>query len=101
MLPKNADIAIVVIGEAGYRTDGEGRDVASLDLTGLQEELLKEVYASGTPTIVVLINGRPLSIAGHQKKSRPLLRHGCAENREAMQWPMFFLVIIIQAADFQ
>jgi len=59
---KNADIAIVVIGEAGYRTNGEGRDVANLDLTGLQEELIKAVYSTGTPTIAVLINGRPLSI---------------------------------------
>jgi beta-glucosidase len=59
---KNADIALVVIGEGGYITNGEGRDVASLDLTGLQEELLKAVYATGTPTVVVLINGRPLSI---------------------------------------
>ncbi|MCE5345178.1 MAG: glycoside hydrolase family 3 C-terminal domain-containing protein [Bacteroidales bacterium] len=59
---KSSDIAIVVIGEGGYVTNGEGRDVASLDLTGLQEELLKAVYATGTPTIVVLINGRPLSI---------------------------------------
>jgi beta-glucosidase len=59
---KNADIAVVVIGEAGYITNGEGRDVASLDLTGLQEDLLKAVYSTGTPTIVVLINGRPLSV---------------------------------------
>ena len=57
-----ADIAIVVIGEAGYITNGEGRDVASLDLTGLQEDLLKAVYSTGTPTIVILINGRPLSV---------------------------------------
>jgi beta-glucosidase len=59
---KSADIAIVVIGEGGYTTNGEGRDVASLDLTGMQEELLKAVHNTGTPTIVVLINGRPLSI---------------------------------------
>ncbi len=59
---KGADIAVVVIGEAGYITNGEGRDVASLDLTGHQEELLKAVYSTGTPTVVVLINGRPLSI---------------------------------------
>ena len=65
---RSADIAIVVIGEAGYRTDGEGRDIASLDLTGLQEELLKAVYATGTPTIVVLINGRPLSIRWASEK---------------------------------
>jgi len=59
---KQADIAIVVVGENGDITNGEGSDVASLDLTGFQEELLKAVYATGTPTITVLINGRPLSI---------------------------------------
>jgi len=59
---KKADLAIVVVGENGEKTNGEGHDVASLDLTGLQEELLKAVHATGTPTIAVLINGRPLSI---------------------------------------
>jgi beta-glucosidase len=59
---KKSDVAIVVIGEAGYTTNGEGRDVASLDLTGLQLNLVKTVYNTGVPTIVVLINGRPLSI---------------------------------------
>ena len=61
-----ADVAIVVVGEneryGKPGTDGEGRDVADLDLTGLQEDLVKAVVKSGTPTIVVLINGRPLSI---------------------------------------
>jgi beta-glucosidase len=68
---KNADVAIVVVGEQARRegagdqpspTDGEGYDVASLDLTGVQEELLRDVQATGTPTVLVLINGRPLSI---------------------------------------
>ena len=59
---KNADIAIVVVGEDGYKTNGEGRDVATLDLTGMQEELLKAVHSTGTPVIAVLINGRPLAI---------------------------------------
>jgi beta-glucosidase len=59
---KNSDIAVVVLGENGERTNGEPNDVASLDLTGIQEELLKAVYETGTPVIVVLINGRPLSI---------------------------------------
>jgi beta-glucosidase len=58
---RKAQVAVVVVGEA-RDTDGEGRDVASLDLTGLQEELVKSVHATGTPTVVVLINGRPLSI---------------------------------------
>jgi len=65
---RNAEVAIVVVGEnerkadGGRGTNGEGTDVASLDLTGFQEELLKAVHATGTPTIVVLINGRPLSV---------------------------------------
>jgi beta-glucosidase len=61
---KKADVAIVVVGEShsGIQTNGEAYDVASLDLTGFQEELLQAVYATGTPTIAVLINGRPLSI---------------------------------------
>lgn len=66
---KNAAVAIVVVGEQqwqrtegeGRHTDGEGSDVASLDLTGVQEDLVKAVYATGTPTVVVLVNGRPLS----------------------------------------
>jgi beta-glucosidase len=61
---KSSDIAIVVLGESPKRpgTVGEGYDVASLDLTGMQEDLLKAVYETGTPTIMVLINGRPLSV---------------------------------------
>ena len=42
-------------------TDGEGHDVASLDLSGVQEDLIQAVFETGTPTVVVLINGRPLS----------------------------------------
>jgi len=67
-LAKESDVAIVVLGENEWQaegkkgTNGEGYDVASLDLTGYQEELLKAVYETGTPTILVLINGRPLSV---------------------------------------
>jgi len=59
---KNADVAVVVIGEEGDGTNGEGSDVASLDLTGLQEQLLQAVHSTGTPVVAVLINGRPLSV---------------------------------------
>jgi beta-glucosidase len=65
-----ASVAVLVVGEhprnAGKGdvppTDGEGYDVASLDLTGAQEDLIKAIQATGTPTVLVLINGRPLSI---------------------------------------
>ena len=65
---KNSDIAIVVVGENERKaknnlgTNGESKDVASLDLTGLQEELVRAIRETGTPTVVILINGRPLSI---------------------------------------
>ena len=67
---QDAQIAVVAVGEnpnnAGKgkvpATDGEGYDVASLDLTGAQEDLVKAVQATGTPVILVLVNGRPLSI---------------------------------------
>jgi beta-glucosidase len=59
---KGADVAVVVVGEGGFVSNGEGRDVASLDLLGMQEELLKAVHSTGTPVVVVLINGRALSI---------------------------------------
>ncbi len=68
---KNAGVAIVVVGENQGQndvdeqkdppTDGEGHDIANLDLTGVQEDLVKAVYETGTPTVVVLVNGRPLS----------------------------------------
>jgi beta-glucosidase len=62
-----AEAAVVVVGEnewqteGGKGTSGEGFDAATLELTGLQEELVRAVVATGTPTIVVLINGRPLA----------------------------------------
>jgi beta-glucosidase len=70
-IAKNADAAIVVVGEQARReggknlpppTDGEGYDVASLDLTGVQDDLVRAIQATGTPTVLVLVNGRPLSI---------------------------------------
>jgi beta-glucosidase len=65
-----ADVAVVVVGESNHwhgeeqepSTNGEGRDAATLELTGRQEELVQAVQATGTPTVVVLINGRPLAV---------------------------------------
>lgn len=60
-LARNADVAIVVVGDA-VSQNGELRDRANLDLSGGQQRLLEAVYATGTPLVVVLINGKPLSI---------------------------------------
>jgi beta-glucosidase len=65
----HADAAIVVLGECQHwgeenkkSTNGEGRDSATLELTGRQEELVEAVAATGTPTVVVLVNGRALAV---------------------------------------
>ena len=58
---KNADIAVVVIG-GNVDTCGENKSRSSLDLPGKQLDLVKAIYATGTPTVAVLISGRPLSI---------------------------------------
>ena len=64
----SADAAVIVVGENewqkkdGQGTSGEGFDAATLELTGLQEELVEAVLATGTPAVLVLINGRPLAI---------------------------------------
>src|SRR5260370_27144128 len=56
-----ADITIVFVGEAKEMV-GEAASRSSLDLPGRQMDLVKEVSATGKPTIVVLVNGRPPTI---------------------------------------
>jgi beta-glucosidase len=58
---KKADVAIVVLGESNELVE-ENRDVASLDLHGMQQELIEAIQKTGTPVVCVLLNGRPLSI---------------------------------------
>jgi beta-glucosidase len=60
-LARQADVAIVVVGD-DLSLNGEFRDRANLDLSGGQQRLLEAVHATGTPMVVVLINGKPLSI---------------------------------------
>lgn len=58
---KNADVVIMVLGEHGFQT-GEGRSRTNLQLPGVQQELLEEVYKVNPNIILVLNNGRPLAI---------------------------------------
>jgi beta-glucosidase len=58
---RNADLVIIVLGENADMA-GEAASCASFDLPGRQEELLKAVVALGRPVVLVLLNGRPLSI---------------------------------------
>ena len=65
---RTCDLNIVVAGEYMYRgrwterTSGEDTDRSDIDLVGLQNELIRKVAASGRPTVLVLISGRPLGV---------------------------------------
>jgi len=62
---QDADVVVAVVGdESGMHVDGttgENLDRTEITLPGAQEELLKALYETGTPLVVVLVNGRPLS----------------------------------------
>jgi beta-glucosidase len=67
-----ADVAIVCVGDLSgifqTGTVGEGSDVDTLALPGVQQALLEAVVATGTPTIVVLTSGRPYTLGGLETK---------------------------------
>jgi beta-glucosidase len=60
-LAKASDVAIVFVGEIAEMV-GEAASRATLDLPGRQLELVQAVHAAGKPVVVVLVNGRPLSV---------------------------------------
>ena len=57
----NADVVVMVLGENGYQS-GESRSRSNLDLPGLQQELLEEIYRVNPNIVLVLNNGRPLAL---------------------------------------
>jgi beta-glucosidase len=56
---RRAKVAILVLGER-HDMSGEAASRASLGLPGVQQQLLEAVAATGTPVVLVLMNGRPL-----------------------------------------
>lgn len=67
VLARNSDVAVMVVGDNEQTSreayaDNHLGDRTSLGLVGQQEALVRAVQATGTPVVLVLINGRPLSI---------------------------------------
>ncbi|MDQ3821427.1 MAG: glycoside hydrolase family 3 C-terminal domain-containing protein, partial [Acidobacteriota bacterium] len=58
---RKSDVVVVAVGESAAMS-GEASSRSSLDLPGRQLDLVKAVQATGKPTVVVLMNGRPLTI---------------------------------------
>jgi beta-glucosidase len=63
---RQADVAVLVMGDQaglfGRGTVGEGCDRDDLELPGIQRDLIEAVVATGTPTVVVLLTGRPYAV---------------------------------------
>ncbi|MEW5815760.1 MAG: glycoside hydrolase family 3 N-terminal domain-containing protein [Spirochaetota bacterium] len=76
-IAQKADVVVAVVGEKSGLiegcTTGESKDRADLGLPGVQEELIQEVYKTGTPLVVVLLHGRPLSINWFNEKVAAIL----------------------------
>lgn len=76
-IAKKADVVVLAIGgnELTSReawSEAHMGDRTSLDMVGMQEELVKQILATGKPTIVFLFNGRPLSI-NYVKENVPVV----------------------------
>jgi beta-glucosidase len=74
---RGADAAVVVLGGRSgllpHCTSGEAVDRARLGLPGAQQALLEAVAATGTPLVVVIVDGRPLALAEVSARAGALL----------------------------
>ncbi|SHE24346.1 glycoside hydrolase family 3 N-terminal domain-containing protein [Actinomyces glycerinitolerans] len=73
-----ADVAVVTLGDIaglfGGGTSGEGCDVVDLGLPGRQGELLEAVLATGTPTVLVLVTGRPYALGEYADRCAAIVQ---------------------------
>lgn len=60
-IARKADVAILALG-GNTKTAGENKSRTDLDLPGFQRQLVQEIYATGTPVVVVLIGTQPMTI---------------------------------------
>jgi beta-xylosidase len=74
---RHADVAVVAVGDLaglfGAGTSGEGCDSEDLRLPGLQGELVEAVLATGTPTVLLLVSGRPYALGAYASRCRAVV----------------------------
>ena len=74
---RRADVAVVCVGDlAGLfqtGTVGEGSDTDSLNLPGVQQQLLDAVLDTGKPTVIIMTGGRPYNLQGAEKRCAAFL----------------------------
>src|SRR6202165_3573025 len=71
--PAGSDVTIAVLGET-RDLSGEASSRSSLDLPGDQEKLLESLVATGKPVVLVVMSGRPLSIAWAAEHVPPIIQ---------------------------
>ncbi|PRB73600.1 glycosyl hydrolase [Arthrobacter sp. MYb214] len=75
---RNAEVAVVAVGDLaglfGRGTSGEGCDVVDLRLPGRQGDLVEAVLATGTPTVLVLVTGRPYSLGQFADRTAAIIQ---------------------------
>ena len=73
-----SDLAVVAVGDIaglfGAGTSGEGCDVEDLRLPGRQHDLVEAVLGTGTPTVLVLITGRPYAVGEYVGRARAIIQ---------------------------
>lgn len=71
-LAQEARVAVLVLGEAQIMI-GENASRSTLDLPGRQQELLEAVLATGTPTVLLIMTGRPMDLKGIQPNAQMMI----------------------------
>lgn len=66
---QDADVCILIMGGAVGTTGGETRDRNTLDLMGVQEDLIEAIAQTGKPMVVVLVDGRPVTMTQWMDKA--------------------------------
>ena len=87
---RQSDVVLLFVGSASaslardYRnaTCGEGYDLTDLNLTGVQGELVKQLYGTGKPVVLVVVTGRPFSIAWEKEHIPAILFQWYGGERE-------------------
>ncbi len=69
---EGAEVTVLALGESAAMS-GEASSRANIDIPGRQQQLLEAVAATGKPFVVVLMNGRPLTLEGVDAKSPAIL----------------------------
>ncbi len=75
---RSAEVVIAVVGDRagmfGHGTSGEGCDAPTLELPGLQGELLDALLDTGTPVVVVALSGRPYAMGRYVDRAAAMLQ---------------------------